>query len=93
MNNDRLPTKEQIQKAEKLLSEREKWLKEVFIPQLQKKFPEFQKSYIQSNVVAITEEDLEDYEEGKKFIIHRLQNLKLHLGKKLLCQTQKLMLQ
>lgn len=43
MNNDRLPTKEQIQKAEKLLSEREKWLKEVFIPQLQKKFPEFQK--------------------------------------------------
>ena len=33
MNNDpRLPTKEQIQKAEKLLSERKKWLEEFFIP-------------------------------------------------------------
>ena len=59
MNNyPRLPTKEQIQMSEELLSEREKWLEEFFIPQLQKKFPEFQKSYIQSNVVAITEEDL-----------------------------------
>ena len=81
MNNDRLPTKEQIQKAEKLLSEREKWLKEVFIPQLQKKFPEFQKSYIQSNVVAITEEDLEDYEEGEEIYNTPLTEFEITLGK------------
>ena len=54
----RLPTKEQSYKAKKLLSERKKWLEEFFIPRLQEKFPEFQKPYIQSNVVAITEEDL-----------------------------------
>lgn len=81
MNNDRLPTKEQIQKAEKLLSEREKWLKEVFIPQLQKKFPEFQKSYIQSNVVAITEEELEDYEVGEEVYNTPLTEFEITLGK------------
>ena len=82
MNNDpRLPTKEQIQKAEKLLSERKKWLEEFFIPQLQKKFPEFQKSYIQSNVVAITEEDLEDYEEGEKIYNTPLTDFEITLGK------------
>lgn len=81
MNNDRLPTKEQIQKAEKLLSEREKWLEEFFIPQLQKKFPEFQKSYIQSNVVAITEEDLEDYEEGEEIYNTPLTEFEITLGK------------
>lgn len=82
MNNDpRLPTKEQIQKAEKLLSERKKWLEEFFIPQLQKKFPEFQKSYIQSNVVAITEEDLEDYEEGEEIYNTPLTEFEITLGK------------
>ena len=82
MNNDpRLPTKEQIQKAEKLLSERKKWLEEFFIPQLQKKFPEFQKSYIQSNVVAITEEELEDYEEGEKIYNTPLTDFEITLGK------------
>lgn len=81
MNNDRSPTKEQIQKAEKLLSEREKWLKEVFIPQLQKEFPEFQKSYIQSNVVAITEEELEDYEVGEEVYNTPLTEFEITLGK------------
>ena len=82
MNNDsRLPTKEQIQKAEKLLSERKKWLEEFFIPQLQEKFPEFQKSYIQSNVVAITEEDLEDYEEGEEIYNTPLTEFEITLGK------------
>ena len=82
MDNDpRLPTKEQIQKAEKLLSERKKWLEDFFIPQLQKKFPEFQKSYIQSNVVAITEEDLEDYEEGEEIYNTPLTEFEITLGK------------
>ena len=82
MNNDpRLPTKEQIQKAEKLLSERKKWMKEFYIPQLQKKVPEFQRSYIQSNVVAITEEDLEDYEEGEEIYNTPLTEFKITLGK------------
>ena len=90
MNNDRLPTKEQIQKAEKLLSEREKWLKEVFIPQLQKKFPEFQKSYIQSNVVAITEEDLEDYEEGEEIYNTPLTEFEITLGKKITLPDSKI---
>ena len=82
MNNDpRLPTKEQIQKAEKLHSERKKWLEEFFIPQLQKKFSEFQKSYIQSNVVAITEEDLEDYEEGEEIYNTPLTEFEITLGK------------
>ena len=82
MNNDpRLPTKEQIQKAEKLLSERKKWLEEFFIPQLQKKFPEFQKSYIQTKEVAINEEDLEDYEEGEEIYNTPLTEFEITLGK------------
>nr|WP_318706713.1 hypothetical protein [uncultured Treponema sp.] len=80
-NDPRLPTKEQIQMSEVLLSERKKWLKEVFIPRLQEEFPEFEQSYIQSNVVAITEEDLEDYEEGEKIYNTPLTDFEITLGK------------
>ena len=80
-NDPRLSTKEQIQEAEELLLDRKKWLKEIFIPRLQEKFLEFQKSYIQSNVVAITEEDLEDYEEGEKVDNTPLTEFEITLGR------------
>ena len=89
-HDPRLPTKEQIQKAEALLSEREKWLEEFFIPRLQKKFPEFEQSYIQSNVVAITEEDLEDYEEGEKIYNAPLTEFEITLGKSIELSDQKI---
>ena len=82
MNNDpRLPTKEQIQKAEKLLSEREKWLEEFFIPRLRKDFPEFEQPYIKSDVSVITEEELEDYEVGEKIYNTPLTDFEITLGK------------
>lgn len=78
----RLPTKEQIQEAEELLIERKKWLKEVFIPRLQKEFPEFQQSYIKSDVSVITEEELEeDYEEGESIYNTPLTDFEITLGK------------
>lgn len=80
-NDPRLPTKEQIQMVEELLSERKKWLKEVFIPRLQEEFPEFEQSYIQSSVVAITEEELEDYEEGESIYNTPLTDFEITLGK------------
>ena len=80
-NDPRLSTKEQIQEAEELLTDRKKWLKGVFIPRLQEKFPEFEQSYIQSSVVAITEEDLEDYEVGEKINNTPLTDFEITLGK------------
>ena len=80
-NDPRLSTKEQIQEAEELLTDRKKWLKGVFIPRLQEEFPEFEQSYIQSSVVAITEEDLEDYEVGEKINNTPLTDFEITLGK------------
>lgn len=89
-NDPRLPTKEQIQMVEELLSERKKWLKEVFIPRLQEEFPEFEQSYIQSSVVAITEEELEDYEEGEKIYNAPLTEFEITLGKSIELPDQKI---
>ena len=80
-NDSRLPTKEQIQEAEKLLSDRKKWMEEIFIPRLQKVFPDFERAHVKSNVVALTEEDLEEYEEGEEICNAPLTEFEITLGK------------
>lgn len=80
-NDPRLPAKEQIDNTRKLLAERKKWLKEEFIPRLQKQFPEFEQYYIKSNLFALTEEDLKYCEEGEEIYNTPLTEFEITLGK------------
>ena len=58
MRDGRLPTKSQIQQAEKRLSEQKAWLKEEFVPRVKKEFPEFEEAKGRTEVSALTKEDL-----------------------------------
>ena len=80
-NDSRLPNRERIIKAERLLKERKKWLKEIFIPRIQKQFPEFEKYNIQEQVISLIEKDLDEYDEDEEIYNVPLTEFEITLGK------------
>lgn len=82
MNTDpRLPTEEQLENARKLLAVRKNWLIKEFIPRLQKQLPGLEQYYIKSSVFALTEEDLQYFEEGEEIDNTPLTDFEITLGK------------